>query len=315
MRSLKVAGAAVLLLTSVSARAFVREETDKTQLCLYWGTRQVPFTINEGGTREAGCTADQAIAAVRAGFSAWPAATKSGATVPCTDFQFSYQGTTSRIDTGYTQGASNNINLVVWRQGICTQDITDPCHNNNTCGNTKNCWDHGTAGTIALTTTTYVVGTGEIKDADMEFFDWDGRNSGAAIMTANQNGWYFTCFGQSTPVCQNWGDSGCTYIDLQNTATHEAGHIVGLDHEPVNEAVATMNATAYPGELTKRILADDDVNGICTIYPKGGATSVCYSTTSASGGCGYGTGLGGLVGVLVSLMAGVGLRLRRARRA
>ena len=53
--------------------------------------------------------------------------------------------------------------------------------------------------------------------------------------------------------------------DLQNTLTHELGHVLGLDHEW--DTNVTMYFTADLGEVSKRTLHQDDMNGACTIYP------------------------------------------------
>lgn len=55
-------------------------------------------------------------------------------------------------------------------------------------------------------------------------------------------------------------------VDLGNTLTHEAGHLLGLDHSPVLES--TMYFEAAPGQIFKRSLAEDDIEGLCVIYPK-----------------------------------------------
>ncbi len=52
--------------------------------------------------------------------------------------------------------------------------------------------------------------------------------------------------------------------DVQNTVTHEAGHMLGLDHTGVDDA--TMAFDARPGEIKKRDLHPDDIEGLCTIY-------------------------------------------------
>jgi MYXO-CTERM domain-containing protein len=62
-------------------------------------------------------------------------------------------------------------------------------------------------------------------------------------------------------------------IDVQNTATHEEGHSIGLAHSL--DPLATMYATAPAGETSKRILSDDDIAAVCTIYPKGAQTATC----------------------------------------
>ncbi len=61
--------------------------------------------------------------------------------------------------------------------------------------------------------------------------------------------------------------SGCYNVaayDLQNTATHEFGHIYGLGH--VSSAFNTMAPTATLGETYKRSLASGDIAGIRAIY-------------------------------------------------
>jgi len=53
--------------------------------------------------------------------------------------------------------------------------------------------------------------------------------------------------------------------DFQGIATHELGHLYGLDHPP-NDRFATMYAYGYTGETLKRTLATSDRNGITTLY-------------------------------------------------
>jgi len=55
------------------------------------------------------------------------------------------------------------------------------------------------------------------------------------------------------------------HVDLQNTLTHEVGHFIGLDHSDLS--AATMFSTAPIGEITKRSLHPDDINGLCATYP------------------------------------------------
>lgn len=59
-------------------------------------------------------------------------------------------------------------------------------------------------------------------------------------------------------------------FDLGNTLTHEVGHLLGLDHTP--ERNATMFASAPAGETIKRSLHEDDVDGVCFVYPFGAST-------------------------------------------
>jgi hypothetical protein len=102
-------------------------------------------------------------------------------------------------------------------------------------------WPHAGAGsTLALTTVTYNVKDGEIYDADMEV------NSAEIALTT--------------------GDTDVQF-DLPSIITHEAGHFLGLSHS--REEGATMAAEYKPGTIDLRDLSDDDIAGICAIYPPG----------------------------------------------
>lgn len=93
-------------------------------------------------------------------------------------------------------------------------------------------------------------------------------------------------------------------IDLQNTLTHEWGHVLGLGHSE-EDALATMHASASPGEVHKRELAQDDVNGLFHLYagdsevPKVGCQTVSSSPKALA-----------WLGVLASILL---INRRRAR--
>jgi hypothetical protein len=82
--------------------------------------------------------------------------------------------------------------------------------------------------------------------------------------------------------------------DLQSILTHEAGHFLGLAHS--YQPGAAMQPSYRPGSADERTLGDDDIAGICAIYPpdrnalpcdptpRGGFQSVCPAV-EASGGC------------------------------
>jgi MYXO-CTERM domain-containing protein len=99
-------------------------------------------------------------------------------------------------------------------------------------------WVHGPSA-LAVTCVTLNLRTGEILDADMEinttppFFDF------------------------SLP-----GDS--IGADLHTVITHEAGHFVGLDHSHLNGAVMFAS---YDDSVILSSLSDDDIAGVCEIYP------------------------------------------------
>jgi MYXO-CTERM domain-containing protein len=104
----------------------------------------------------------------------------------------------------------------------------------------------------ALTSVTYRISTGEIVDADIDM-----------------NAQYFTL-----GIIDDSTENPNLILDLQNTLTHEIGHFLGLDHTQEESFTgdgayldATMFASAPLAETKKRSLEDDDINGICTIYP------------------------------------------------
>ena len=131
------------------------------------------------------------------------------------------------------------------------------------CPKPPNCYD---LAALAMTTVSARTSTGEIIDADTEInavtFSWADVTRNAP--TGNEQ-------------------------DLQNALTHEMGHLIGLDHtcslsgirptdqngNPIpdcaNASAAVVATTMFPSanplDTNKRTLADDDVMGVCGIYP------------------------------------------------
>lgn len=63
-----------------------------------------------------------------------------------------------------------------------------------------------------------------------------------------------------------WSTTGAPDAqDLQNTLTHEFGHVLGLDHNTVDSSV-TMWPSSQLGETSKRTLANDDMRGVLSLY-------------------------------------------------
>jgi matrixin/IPT/TIG domain-containing protein len=98
-------------------------------------------------------------------------------------------------------------------------------------------------GALAVTFYSYTRSTGRMRGFDVVFFDRsDDRD--------------FTWSTATPPRTSNW--------DVQDTATHELGHALGLAHS--SAAGATMSPTAAPGVTSARSLAADDRAGIVALY-------------------------------------------------
>ena len=81
-----------------------------------------------------------------------------------------------------------------------------------------------------------------------------------------------------------WNDTGNdNCVDTQSIATHEEGHFLGLGHS--SERSATMTPYYVVGS-SMRTIEDDDIQGVCELYPIGGTTaaSAASTTSAASGG-------------------------------
>lgn len=205
----------------------------------------------------------------------------------CSDFAFEPGPATREKRVGFDWRAGSespeNQNIIIFREGGEREPLDQ--------------WLHASTA-LAITTVTFLRSTGRIVDADVE---------------VNDVGFTFTnC---EAPDCE-------AVHDLKNTLTHELGHVLGLDHPPPfdpDAESATMFASAPAGDMQKRTLADDDVEGLCTLYPAGGPAGDCGDTTLPEPprvrvrevGCAAAEGAAGPVALLLlGLVAG-----RRGRRA
>lgn len=94
--------------------------------------------------------------------------------------------------------------------------------------------------TLALTTSVFRRSTGQLIDADVD-------------VNAVDHAWTV--------------QDGPGAADVENTLTHELGHLLGLAH--VSDPEATMYGSSETGETLKRTLAEDDIAGLCYVYPEG----------------------------------------------
>jgi len=131
--------------------------------------------------------------------------------------------------------------------------------------------------------------------------------------------------------------------ELQNTLTHELGHLQGLEHtcrvpgdparvDDKGNAVplcsdivppysaadqAIVEATMYNfqnvGETSKETLSPDDIAAICAVYPTAMDPNNCTQVASTGGGCCSASGMDDRPGVSF-LLAGTVLLLMRRRK-
>lgn len=100
------------------------------------------------------------------------------------------------------------------------------------------------AGVLALTRRQFNSATGEITDVAVVF-----------------NGFSYT-----------WATDGRgNAVDIQDVATHEIGHVIGLSHSPIGGA--TMYPRTTNGRTQNRALGSDDVIGASVMYPEPGFLS------------------------------------------
>ena len=268
-------------------------------LCLMWLSREFIYHQDSAGSLRT--PRDTEFAAVDASFDTWQTLSNG-----CSDFTFVRGPDVSRATVGYdVEKKGDNQNIVTFRETSCPDVVPqdDECLVDDDCGNAYSCWEHGSA-TIGLTTTTFNRGTGVILDADIEL---------NAAQPSGDFGFLFTTV--SWPPCEGLSSPECVATDIQNTVTHEIGHAIGLDH--VFEPLATMEATAPPGETHKRIIDVGTAAGVCDTYPPGVPPVQCTETGVVSkqlSSQSVGTGCAAAPGALVPGLLLCAWALRRARR-
>ncbi|MBL8935314.1 MAG: matrixin family metalloprotease [Archangium sp.] len=230
------------LVLLVLAQPFVRTMTGPQEdaACLWWPGPAIEFKQNSSGNPATGAPAS--LGAVSSAFANWNDAMKcsmiylvEGAKVP-----------TRQIGAWAT---GTNVNLVLFRTRTCSKVVPagNPCWASGACGNSYDCWDQSSA-LLGTTTVSYDAPTGRIFDADIEF------NAADHTFTA-----------VDSPVCTDAVSQSCVATDIQNTATHEIGHFLGLGH--TSAARSTMNVSSAMGERSKRNLDEGTRSFLCAAYP------------------------------------------------
>lgn len=242
---LAVAGAA-----SAWAQPYKRTAVPGKEYCLSWNKRDISYRVHSAGSSKT--PGDLEFAAIDASFATWQALAAS-----CSDFRFIRGEQIDKVIVGKAEGSQDN-NVVAFREKNCRDVVPngDPCIGDNNCGNVYDCWDHSDF-TIGLTTTTFSFKTGTIFDGDIEL---------NASPHGDGDTFLFTTIG--SPPCEPGAlSTDCVATDIQNTMTHEIGHLIGLDH--VDVLGATMEASAPLGETRKRIIDSGTGLGFCDTYPRG----------------------------------------------
>jgi hypothetical protein len=299
--------AAVFVLLTLSAVVHgqtwlrtVASDDGTTVICVTWAKRTIVYQVDAAGSAQT--PGDTEFAAIDAAFATWQALSDS-----CSDMKFIAGPRVSNPKVGRK---TEDSNVLTFREVNCVDVVpaADPCLADGSCANTYRCWDHSDT-TIALTTSTYSTRTGVLADADIEF-----------NASRHQDGSSFLFTTVSSPPCAEAAVGvTCVANDLQNTATHEIGHLVGFAH--VTDPSSTMYPSAPIGETTKRVIDVGTSDGFCGTYPRGAAPVPCDELarqntriTASTQGCGCHASAGSEGWGALVLLAFSGLQ-RRARKA
>jgi hypothetical protein len=191
---------------------------------LHWPGRCTSYSVHRDGSQKRGIDYDLANQVIGSAFKKWTTADCGGEPTSLQVYD------TEPVDCARREYNDDgpNANLWVFRDtGWPYPD--DESH-----------W------TLALTTVTFHVDTGEIYDADVEVNTYEHQITAAADDVQN---------------------------DFASIVTHEAGHVLGLGHS--TDPLATMFASYLEGDTRLRSLNDDDVAGICSLYPSDRAVTEC----------------------------------------
>lgn len=262
----------LLMPLTSGAQAFVRTHVKgHPEVPLFWKSRCVVYHLSvQGSPRTPGKTEE---AAIDKTFETWRRAGEAcangwdfarGRDVVPDDFHIGLQGKV-------------NSTQLLFRATACRDVVPadDPCRADpeiahEVCANAYQCM-FSPDETIAVTTIIANTRTGQILDADIEFnaapmVSREGRVEGKLFTTVDGP----VCLGQQAP--------DCVAYDIQNTLTHEVGHLLGFAHAP--DPSSTMYESAAFGETSKRELDEGSRAGLCEVYPRAAAASACVETTS-----------------------------------
>ena len=258
---------------------------------LFWPVSCISFSLQQDASKTQGIPYATFEKIAEQAFTSWQEVDCGGGKKP--SLKFSNYGAVSCGKHEYNQGAVDSSGKVV----------EPPQGNANILVFRDEKWPYdGTANTLALTTLTFNVESGEIYDADMEI---NAVKREVTLSTTETN----------------------VQVDLLSVVTHEAGHFIGVAHS--SDPNATMFATYAPGTSELRTLSADDVAAVCSIYPPGrgnlptcdptprhGYMTECASPLEHVDACGCrtaGDAAPARVPALVGLVGAAALVLRRRK--
>lgn len=296
---MKIAALMLAMTLGQSSAPYVRsrvEAGDPSTQCLFWTVPKIRWyqsSVGNPATRPVGSE----LTAVRASFQSW-----QNVFSQCGNLSFEEGGLIDERKVGYVLGGENH-NVVLFRTRSCADVVPDgdACEDDDSCENAYDCWDPLNSGTIAITLTTYDEKSGIIYDSDI---------------TLNSVNFFFTT-ADTGPLCNPPVlTTNCVSTDIQNTMTHEIGHLVGLDH--TRAPGSTMNARAELGEVSKRNIDTGSRDFVCAVYPRGQASQSCVHSPAEEnlGRKAQVTGCAAAgAGAWVPALAGWVLLLARRRRS
>jgi MYXO-CTERM domain-containing protein len=272
---------------------FVRTGPTKAGHYLYWESGCIFMTVDDAGTREV--AGDAEFPVIDASIKTW-----NDDTASCSYMVMMNAGRKA-MEVG-----KDHVNVIKFRDESWCRPAVD--------NDPARCYDPSAAG---ITTATYVDDAsssrdGAIVDADVEI---NGHDFAIAVDGVSLG----------TASCQ---------AELGNTLTHELGHVHGLEHtclasgDPMrldgsgNKVPTCSSSLGDPaiteptmynfqdcGETKKETLEADDINAICTIYPKAKDPKTCEPVGSSTG-CGCQSSGPAAPAVMVGVVL-LGLRRRR----
>lgn len=172
----------------------------------------------------------------------------------------------------WTQAAQAYVIFGAWQGNSATidPDPSLPSSFNNAQGFAAKQWNR-------VNTSDWVFSRQVGSSNDLSYESIDGNLGVLAVTTVFFGGGDIVEADVTYDSAEDWytgsGTPGANQVDLRSVATHELGHITGLDHTqnsncPGNNSDATMCPFYRLGSTNVRTLATDDRNGLSANYPQ-----------------------------------------------